>query len=44
MKQTLAVILTNLYYRCVELPALEGADVSAEQCTVDVDGQDCKQV
>jgi len=30
--------------RCVDLPALEGADVSAEQCTVEIGPPECKPV
>ena len=30
--------------RCVQLPSVEEAEVEAQQCTVDVGGQNCREV
>ena len=34
----------NSFFSCVTLPALEPADVQAEQCTVNLDQPECKPV
>ena len=31
-------------FSCVQLPSVEEAEVEAEQCTVDVGGQNCREV